>query len=105
MHELHKLERKDGKEPLKIVEFIASHDFRKCSRLANLLLRKRKTVEGIRQEIGEENKEFVCEVLDQWIANEQGTAAPCTWADLVECMKMACLDKDKVLEIEAYVCQ
>ena len=105
MYELYELERKDGKEPLRIIEFITSHDFRKCSRLANLLLRKHKAVEQIRQEIGEEKEEFVCEVLDQWIANEQGTAAPCTWVDLVKCMKMAHLDKNKVLEIEACVCQ
>ena len=104
MYELHKLEQKDCKEPLKIIEFVTSHDLRKCTQLANLLLRNRKAVEGILQETKKEKAEFVCEVLDQWIANKQGTATPCTWADLFECMKMAHLDKSKVLELEACVC-
>lgn len=43
---------------------------------------------------------FVLKVLQKWTSTVGGLAVPCTWENLIKCMKMAGLDPQMIQIIE-----
>ena len=75
-----------------IAESIALHSPVQCDNFANLLLRDRLLVKDVRRKNpGNDSLSFVQAVLEKWIC-KSGSAVPCTWENLIECMKDAGLD-------------
>ena len=89
----------DGFGNHSISGFIALHPSTTCDNFANLLLDDNLFVESIRRENQTDNKQFVQSVLSKW-HSKSDTAVPCTWGDLIRCMKDADLDQHKIQIIE-----
>ena len=81
-----------------ISRFIALHPAFACDNFANLLLYNPVVVNSLRA-INHENNAFVQAVLTQWYSRT-GYSVPCTWRDLIQCMKDAGLDPRTVQIIE-----
>ena len=102
MDELILFHRKEG-DPLRILDFIASHSTAKCNDFAHLLLRDTPTVRNLRKENISDDL-FVRAVLERWIATNGDPAVPRTWESLIKIMSNADLDGVTVQNIEANVC-
>ena len=89
----------DGFGNHSISSFIALHPPTTCDNFANLLLGDNLFVESIRRENQTDNERFVQFVLSKW-HSKSDTAVPCTWGDLIRCMKDADLDQRKIQIIE-----
>ena len=92
----------DGFGNQSISGFIALHPSTTCDNFANLLLGDNLFVESIRRENPTNNKQFVQTILSKW-HSRSGTPVPCTWEDLILCMKGADLDRRKIQIIEREV--
>ena len=78
--------------------FIALNPAHICDNFANLLLDNTTVVDNLRAN-NQENNAFVQAVLRQWY-NRTGSPVPCTWRDLIQCMKNAGLTPHTVQIIE-----
>ena len=101
--ELIQIDRKDGKGPLRIIDFIASQPNTICEDFAYLLLNDRVKVKGI-LETKKNKDEFVRAVLEKWVAAVDATTLPCTWENLVKSMERAKLDEITVKAIRDNTC-
>ena len=86
-----------------IATAIALHTPDQCISFANLLLNDYFYVKATRRR-NPETEAFVSEVLHKWYSSVGGPASPCTWRDLIWCMKEAGLDKKMIQTITENVC-
>ena len=82
-----------------IADSLALHSDPECDKFANLLLNNRLFVKAARRK-NQNNDKFVLEVLEKWYSTVCGPAVPCTWKDLIDCMKRAGLDAEMIETIE-----
>ena len=83
-----------------IAGFIALHDLPICDNFASLLLNANHlVVSAIRKESQGNQLQFINTVLSKWHSRE-GTSVPCTWKNLIQCMKAAGLDQHMIQIIE-----
>ena len=87
-----------------IIDFIALHSPAQCNDFAHLLLDDRMFVLATRRE-KPGNDEFIRAVLQKWFASVGGDALPCTWSDLIQCMKSSGLDSVTIKIIEDNIFQ
>ena len=98
MSELIHITKPDGKR-LRIMNDISSHPLHKCSQFAEVLLKNHLLV----QKLGRDNKSeeaFIKAVLDEWLSSVEGPAVPCTWLNLIECMKKVDMNGVFIQDIE-----
>ena len=91
-HDLIQIKPWDGFGKRSIAESIALHSPVLCDNFANLLLKDHLLVKSLRRNNpGNDSLPFVQAVLEKWFY-KSGSAVPCTWESLLECMKGAGLD-------------
>ena len=85
-----------------ISHFIAFHDPVLCDNFADLLLNKEMFVRATRRNNAgfPGNPGFVNAVLQDWHHSVEPPPVPCTWKDLIKCMKDAGLNPNLVKVIE-----
>ena len=86
-----------------ISRFIAQHECAICDVFANLLLNDSLAVQSIRSS-NADNDAFVNAILRKWVASVEPPPIPCTWGNLVDCMKKAGLDGVYVQTIGKNMC-
>ena len=85
-----------------IATAIALHTRNQCESFANLLLNDYLYVDAT-QRRNPETEVFISEILKKWYSRVDN-AVPCTWTDLIRCMKGAGLDKKVIQTIANNVC-
>ena len=93
----------DGFGNQSIASAIAFHTRVECDRFADLLLKNHLLVESTRRACPA-NDLFIQKVLDMWY-KRSGSAIPCTWKDLIGCMKGAGLDSHIIEIIRQHTCK
>ena len=103
LNELRELKNWKGFGNRSIAQSIAFHPSTDCDTFAYFLLDDYLVVDGIRKDI-KDDRAFVNEVLRLWHSGN-GSAVPCTWMNLITCMKNAGLNRRMVETIVANVCR
>ena len=102
MNELISMERRDGsRRQLRIIDWITTHKSIQCTDFAHKLLKYRPTIRKLRKDHTDDD-EFIRAVLETWLGrdddddNESEDSVPCTWDNLIKCVKGAGLDGELV---------
>ena len=85
-----------------IAAAIALHTRNQCESFANLLLNDLLYVTATGRK-NPENEDFINKILNKWYSSVD-IAVPCTWTDLILCMRRADLDKNVIQAITDNVC-
>ena len=85
-----------------IADCISLQNYAKCDKFANLLLNDALYVTATRRG-NPDNYSFINAVLSRWYNSRDDTAVPCTWADLIRCMKQAEMNPQMIEIIERNV--
>ena len=103
LNDLIEVQQWEGFGNRSVANSIALHSSAECDGFANLLLNDHLFVKAARRK-NPENEDFVKVVLDRWYRSVDGSAVPCRWNDLIECMKCAGLDGLMIKTIEDNFC-